>query len=207
MKKDYTLLPYSLIVSALYCVCLLSSCQTSRLHGTDTGYASQSEIKLTQALAADQQTPLAEPGMIQASTEGAYTDDAPAAASTQTDLSAVDVATLAHPASMVRAPVARTTQSDAQTSAHTVQQVHKKLSLPARMMLKSMVKKAEKLQKKDITDAKQQKAVNNNSYLILGILLLVAGLVLVLVGNTTLLYVLGSVASLAGLIFLLLAIL
>jgi hypothetical protein len=85
--------------------------------------------------------------------------------------------------------------------------VQNKLTLPARMLMKSIAKKAEKLKKKDIQGATEGKEVNNRSYLVLGIILLIAGLVAVLVGNTTLLYILGSVASLLGLVFLLLALL
>jgi Ca2+/Na+ antiporter len=207
MKKKYTVLPYPLIVSLLYCLFLLPSCQTSRLSTADSGYAGNSEKSLAKAqmMARYQETMPQEPANMQASAENSK--DSPAAASTQADMSAIDVTTAAHPATMAHTPIARNTTTTIPQKASTAKKVQQKLSLPARMMLKSVVKKAEKLQKKDITSTSQQKEVNNSRYLILGILLLAAGLVLVLVGSSTLLYILGSVASLAGLIFLLLALL
>jgi hypothetical protein len=209
MKNNYTVRSYSLIVSLLSCLFLLPSCQTSRVQTSDFGYASKTETLLaeTQIAPFDQEALPQEPSNVQASIETTHAEDLPAAASTQASLSAVEVTTLAHPASLVRAPVATTTLPSAGEKASLAKQVQKKMSLPARMMLKSIIKKAEKLQKKDITSTAQQQEINNNRYLVAGIILLLAGLVLVLVGNTTLLYVLGSVASLAGLIFLLLAIL
>ncbi len=85
------------------------------------------------------------------------------------------------------------------------QNLTKSLSFPARVMLKSIAKKAQKLDKKQGEHKAQN--VNNSRYLIAGIILAAAGLVLVIAGNTTLLYVLGAVAALAGLILLLLALL
>ncbi|QHT70209.1 hypothetical protein GXP67_27965 [Rhodocytophaga rosea] len=209
MKKNYTILSYVLIVS-LFSIFLLPSCQTSRLQtAADAGLAIQTETKLAQAqMTATTEEPIPqEPSLMQISVETNDSEDMPAGASTQADLSTIDLTTLAHPAELVRAPVAKTTMPVAQEKTSSARQIQKKLSLPARMMMKSIVKKAEKLQKKDITGTTQEQEINNNRYLVAGIILLLAGLVLVLVGNTTLLYVLGSVASLAGLIFLLLAIL
>jgi Ca2+/Na+ antiporter len=203
MKKKYTVLPHSLIISLLYCLFLLPSCQTSRLSTAESGYATKTENSLSEAqtTAPNQEIMPQEPANIQASAGNNNSEDTPAAASTQATISALDVTTLA------RTPVAGNTATSTQKKSSSAKQVQKKLSLPARMMLKSVIKKAEKLHKKDITSTSQQKEVNNSRYLILGILLLAAGLVLVLVGSSTLLYILGSVASLAGLIFLLLALL
>jgi Ca2+/Na+ antiporter len=206
MKKKYTFPSYSLLLCFLCALFLLPACQSARLSTAD---ANKPENLLTEAqiLASGHDNMPQEPAFVQASAETYPSDDMPAAASTQADLSAVEVTSLAHPATLVRAPVAKTTMPVAEEKTTSAKQIQKKLSLPARMMVKSIVKKAEKLQKKDITSTSEQQEINNNRYLVAGIILLLAGLILVLVGNTTLLYVLGSVASLAGLIFLLLAIL
>ena len=209
MKKKSTFLSYSLIFCFVCTLFLLPACQSTRLSTTEAGSGDKTENLLTeqQMIASDQENIPQQPAFLEASVSTHPSDDMPAAASTQADLKAAEITTLAHAASIVHSPMAKTSMPVTQEKTTSAGQIGKKLSLPARMMMKSIVKKAEKLQKKDITSTSEQKEVNNNKYLIAGILLLVAGLVFVLVGNTTLLYVLGSVASLAGLIFLLLAIL
>jgi len=206
MKKNCTYPTYCLTLSLLWSILLLSSCNTSRFTANHTlknaGDIALSEqsFETNDKITGNQATTLAT-----TSIEAADQDDMPAAASTRQD---IDIDLYAHPVELIRVPVARTTTpAETPAKANLGQQVQKKLSFPARMLMKSMVKKAEKLQKKDIKSAGAQKEVNNTGYLILGILLLAAGLVLVIVGTTNLVYILGAAASLTGLIFLLLALL
>lgn len=207
MKKQYTYPSHYLTAIMLYCVMLLSACNTSRFAANGHEKKNNPKFQAFQEENIDANnatTPDQDIAYASASAEET-SEDVPAAAHTKPD---TDRNIFAHPPHIIRTPVASTVVPvSSQEKAVTGRKVVKKLSLPARMLMKSIVKKADKLQKKDIKASTGQKEVNNSRYLVIGIVLLAAGLVLALVGQTTFLYILASVATLAGLILLLLAIL
>ena len=196
MKKRLTSIPYGLTLSFLWCILMLSACHTSRLNQAANVaqpnvalHENSVNVPIDASIAEEQTVALAS------------LEEQPAAASTRPHVQS-NAPNVNNYVAMQHVSAKAAKQKNNETA-----QVQQKLTWPAKMMLKSIAKKAEKLKKKDIQGATESKEVNNRSYLVLGIILLIAGLVAVLVGNTTLLYVLGSVASLLGLVFLLLAIL
>jgi len=133
-------------------------------------------------------------------------EDAPAAA--QTAPSAEAYASVAEEATAVTTVPTTLEKAARETAAKPHQTEAKKLSLPARMVAKALVKKMEKAEKKFDGQKNQSKKAVSDPQIRTGIIIALVGLGLILVGaliGSGLLYGLGGIGVTVGLIIILLA--